>query len=619
MTQITLGTVVADFETSLATAMAVGATSATLLAADDDDFNEIPPGRYFLTIDGNNSQKEHISCDLNAEALTNIKTLSRQGVEVAGCVRPHRVGAKVVLTDFAHIKKINDLLDGTTDFDPSIVLAYSGTANITSDHQLATKLYVDTGVLQGAADASKTTKGIAFMSTGPASATGPIAVGDNDTRIPTQDENDALVGSSGTASSSNKYVTEIDVSSTATADKIVRLTGPQYPAADGSEITGAQLFTIFPRGETVNGATTPVPVVLIDDTFQEEYLASDCNFGKVTTGNKAAIGFTLQSSITLTTLKVWLKKVAAPTDNVVFTIQTENAGVPSGTPVTNGTSNNIAGTGLSTSYIETTVTFASTVTLAANTQYWLVAYRDSTTSDTNYYAINGVANTQIYASFTGGTFDASSWATNTSLPYMQLIPATGSSMSVWRADTNHANYHMRFAVGVVNTDGAKASSAKVILRGVLSGFTGLTPNTIYYAQDTIGTIGATAGTTESIVGTALSPTTMAIGIGTERPQLVLSQSIGFTTTGTVNTIDQIANKHAKYGVGSFSVTNASATVEHELTVYKVGRTSASFTDTAYVPNGNITGTLSWAGNVITATNGGSNPTASSGGTIYIYR
>jgi len=42
------------------------------------------------------------------------------------------------------------------------------------------------------ADASTSTKGITKLSTAPASATNPIAVGDNDTRVPMQDENDLL-------------------------------------------------------------------------------------------------------------------------------------------------------------------------------------------------------------------------------------------------------------------------------------------------------------------------------------------------------------------------------------------------------------------------------------------
>lgn len=56
-------------------------------------------------------------------------------------------------------------------------------------------------------DASTTTKGIIKTSVAPAVATSPIAVGDNDGRVPTQDENDALAGQSGTApSASNKFL-----------------------------------------------------------------------------------------------------------------------------------------------------------------------------------------------------------------------------------------------------------------------------------------------------------------------------------------------------------------------------------------------------------------------------
>ena len=57
-------------------------------------------------------------------------------------------------------------------------------------------------------DADETTKGVTKLSVAPAAGSNPIAVGTNDNRVPSQDENDALVGSSGTPSSSNKYATE---------------------------------------------------------------------------------------------------------------------------------------------------------------------------------------------------------------------------------------------------------------------------------------------------------------------------------------------------------------------------------------------------------------------------
>lgn len=59
-------------------------------------------------------------------------------------------------------------------------------------------------------DASNTVKGLTKLSVAPAVATEPVAAGTNDTRIPDQTETDALVGSSGTPSSGNPYVTDSD-------------------------------------------------------------------------------------------------------------------------------------------------------------------------------------------------------------------------------------------------------------------------------------------------------------------------------------------------------------------------------------------------------------------------
>jgi hypothetical protein len=234
-----LGTILADFTTQLATEISVGGTTATLSSATDDDGVALPAGRYFFTIDGANSSKEHISCTLSGTSLTSIKSVSRQGVETSGVARKHRIGASVTITDFAHILQINNLLNGTTDLNASTPLEYDGTATISSANQLATKDYVDGVAIAGSPDASTTVKGISKLSTAPVSASNPIAVGDNDGRVPTQSENDALVGTSGTPSSSNKYVTNDDVSNSGASGKIVRLNATAYPAGDGSSITKA--------------------------------------------------------------------------------------------------------------------------------------------------------------------------------------------------------------------------------------------------------------------------------------------------------------------------------------------------------------------------------------------
>lgn len=56
--------------------------------------------------------------------------------------------------------------------------------------------------------------------------------------ILTSDQQDALAGTSGTPSSSNKFVTADDVSAAAGSGKIVRASGTNLPALDGSALTG---------------------------------------------------------------------------------------------------------------------------------------------------------------------------------------------------------------------------------------------------------------------------------------------------------------------------------------------------------------------------------------------
>lgn len=275
MTQTLSKNVIADFSTQLAVKMAVGATTGTLASATDSDGVALPTGTYFLTIDKNNSKKEYIKCTLTGTALTSIQSISRQGALTSGTAREHRVGANVIISDFASLSKMNDVLTGVTSFDSATPLGYDGTASITTDNQFATKAYVDSSsipssyldtdgtlaansdvkvasqkatktyadtklskaggtmtaalilstsspstsleaaskgyadglAIAGSPDSSTTVKGIGQVSVAPVSPTTPIFVGDNDPRVPTQSENDALAGT-GTPSSSNKYVTE---------------------------------------------------------------------------------------------------------------------------------------------------------------------------------------------------------------------------------------------------------------------------------------------------------------------------------------------------------------------------------------------------------------------------
>lgn len=283
--------ILADFTTSLATAVAVGATTATIQSNVDDDGVTLPDGLGYFTIDGSNSSKEHIQFVKTGANLASIQSVSRQGTLTSGFSKAHRLGATVTLTDFATIKYLNDLLKGSTNLDSSDPLEYDGTATISTANQLATKAYVDGVAIAGSADSSTTVKGIGKVSVAPVSATEPIFVGDNDTRLPTQGENDALVGT-GTPSSTNPFVNVSTLTGTISA-----YTGSSAPTGwllcDGSAVSRSTYANLFAITSTTFGSGDG------STTFNVPNLLSRSVVGAGSAGTKVAT-FASRSSNVIT-------------------------------------------------------------------------------------------------------------------------------------------------------------------------------------------------------------------------------------------------------------------------------------------------------------------------------
>lgn len=160
-----LAKMVADFRTSLATEIAVGGTGATLQSYVDSDGVTVPDGTYYLSLDIENSKKEHVFATMASGVLSSIYTVSRQGVRTSGVLRKHRIGASVVMTDFAHIMFMNDLLRGITALDATAPLQYDAVPTLTLDAQLATVKFVNDTAIAGAAVGSNGTPGIFLKAT----------------------------------------------------------------------------------------------------------------------------------------------------------------------------------------------------------------------------------------------------------------------------------------------------------------------------------------------------------------------------------------------------------------------------------------------------------------------
>lgn len=137
--------IVADFKTSLAAKMAAGSTTGSIVNNLDDDGVTLPTGKYYFTLDADSTVKEHITCTLTGKNMTNIKSVSRQGVETVGTVREHRIGATVSITDFAHIKTINDFASQYSGKWESPVANYAALLLLTGMIDTETRITSDDG------------------------------------------------------------------------------------------------------------------------------------------------------------------------------------------------------------------------------------------------------------------------------------------------------------------------------------------------------------------------------------------------------------------------------------------------------------------------------------------
>ncbi len=206
-------TPIALYEDSLQSAITSSATSFTLVRGTDIVGTSLAASTYGFIIDEGSASQEFVLADCTATACTN----ALRGVspitgltEVTVLKKAHRRGAIVKMTDAPILLILKRLINGDETI-PNII-SYVSHPTFTTNTQIVDKKYVDDVAISGAPDASTSTKGVTRLSTAPASPTIPIAVGDNDPRVPTQAENDAMVGTSGTPSSTNKFATNDDTS-----------------------------------------------------------------------------------------------------------------------------------------------------------------------------------------------------------------------------------------------------------------------------------------------------------------------------------------------------------------------------------------------------------------------
>lgn len=131
--------------------------------------------------------------------------------------------------------------------------------------------------------------------------------------------------------------------------------------------------------------------------------------------------------IDIATLKLRVKTVSSPSDDVFLEIQTDNAWVPSGTVVANWTSNVINFSALTWTFAEVSFIFPSVPALTTETLYHIVIKRSWATNAVNHYAIESAwSDVQI------GTMsiDTGTWANTTDDLYF-ILPDGYKLMTLW--------------------------------------------------------------------------------------------------------------------------------------------------------------------------------------------
>ena len=226
--------------------VAIGNATIVLNSFTDIDGNLLDMTDFgsigFATIEPDNLTREEqisfsgVTQNINGTAtLTGIKNVSFLSpyTQTSGLFKSHPGGAKLVISNTSGFydefvsKKNDETLEGIITFTEPYVprLDSSHTYGAGEDLYLATKEYADGISTAGAPNMSLTAKGIAqeasqadidsgtqVGTTGAELAVNPKYLQDSIyyTQLPTSDEKDALAGSYGVPSSSNKYVTATD-------------------------------------------------------------------------------------------------------------------------------------------------------------------------------------------------------------------------------------------------------------------------------------------------------------------------------------------------------------------------------------------------------------------------
>lgn len=480
---------------------------------------------------GNGSQEEQISFtgviqNANGTAtLTGVKTALMKSpyTQTANLAKSHVGGSRFVISNTAGFydkmtsKADDETVTGTWTFTSTATPRYDTHPTFTSNVELVDKQYVDDTAVSGAPDMNTITKGIAEEATvaeinadtqaggtGAELAVNPfyLAGSKYGTQLPSSDQKNALAGTAGTPSATNKYVTADDVSATASASKIARADSNGKLNTWIDQLPNASLTA----GETISGATLPAPVFIANANRNINTILQLPTSASSSVANSIALSIstTQWGSQTFNTgVNTRIQGVTIATSHSGATLTARLYAVdgshkPTGSILASGTTT-ASGSLSRWNYIS----FGTAVTVTASTEYAIVILASGAEA---LYGTNDATTYCWWSNDSGST-----WSNQT--PLNLAITVYGwkeesfTNGRVYACDTSLIN-RAKFD-GFATTTATAGNTITVQTSGVVPGFTGLTPGANYYVQDG-GGIGTSVGTAETLVGVAVSATQIMI-------------------------------------------------------------------------------------------------------------
>lgn len=183
-----------------------------------------------------------------------------------------------------------------------------------------------------------------------------------------------------------------------------------------------------------------------DDTNSIEMVSGNDGVKSLRTGATTNVKLAQQitvggSNITINEVGLYLRLIGVldkrNAETLTMTIETNSAGAPSGTPVTNGTSTTVEPYKINPNYEWVSFPFSSNVSLTASTVYWIVLSGTYTASTSNYvdWAIDTTSG--AYAGGDAATYDGTTWSGvaandfmfSTNLSHTRTLTITGCTFN----------------------------------------------------------------------------------------------------------------------------------------------------------------------------------------------